>query len=286
MKLRLKSQVLAEHEFYRNKHGKLYHGDCLKLLKLLPDESIDIVVTSPPYDELRDYEGYKWNLSIFKDVAVELYRVMKTGGTIVWVVNDMVKDGQETGTSFSQYLYFGEVGFWKFDTMIYKKSGMTFPDPLRYHPNFEFMFIITKGKPKTVNLLRDRKNIWHGQKIHGSQREVDGSFRERSGIKVNRLIPEYGARYNVWEYATGLYHSAEEKIAFKHPAIFPEKLVNDHLLSWSNKGDVVLDIFGGSGTTSKIAQKLGRKWILMEIGEKYCQLITDRMKEQRAVIFQ
>ena len=236
-----------------------YNMDCLDGLKTLDDCCIDLTVTSPPYDNLRDYNGYSfdWHATI-----KELYRVAKEGGVVVWVVADQTVNGSETGTSFRQALFAIDCGFNLHDTMIWQKSGFSFPDADRYYPVFEYMFIWSKGKPKTHNMIEDRLNMWSGTKIHGTSRQSDGTLKPSNGIG-KRDVPEYGRRFNVWKICE------EKKNQTGHPAVFPISLACDHIKSWSNEGDTVLDPFLGSGTTRIAAYNLNRNFIGYEISKEY-----------------
>lgn len=246
-------------------------------LKKIPSHSIDMVITSPPYDDLRDYEGkVTWNFEIFKVIAKELFRIMKNGGVVVWVVGDKTKNGNKSLTSYKQALYFQEIGFKMYDIIIYEKTGAGPPHPNRYFNAFEYMFVLSKGKPKTINLLKDKKNKWAGHSTYGkvTRREKDGSLTN----KGKKTVAKYGVRTNIWKYSNGKGFSTSDKIAYAHPAIFPEKLARDHILSWSNPGDIVLDPFGGSGTTGKIANQLERDWILIEAVDDYCNIAKKRIE--------
>jgi len=258
--------------------NKIYNENCLDTMARMPDGFIDLTVTSPPYDGLRDYNGYSFP---FEEIAKELFRVTKQGGVLVWIVNDATINGSESGTSFRQALYFMEVGFNLHDTMIYEKSGCPFPEQNRYYPIFEYMFILSKGKPKTTNLIKDRKNNYAGDKVarKSHSRQTDGTLKENSAYRIdkNRTLDYIGIRYNIWRYITGSGNSTTDDIAFKHPAIFPEKLAEDHIVSWSNEGDLVYDCFGGSGTTAKMAHKWKRNWILSEISKEYVELAEKRI---------
>lgn len=236
----------------------------------LPDSCIDLVVTSPPYDNLRTYKGFTWDEG---GLIRELYRVMKPGGVVVWIVNDATVDGSETGTSFRQALTFKAAGFNIHDTMIWRKAGVSFPDTVRYYSNFEYMFIFSKGKPKAVHLIADKPNIYAGQKIKTTERERDGSTRVSTGSKKGRLVKEVGVRFNVWDV------TEEKANKTGHPAVFPVRLAEDHIVSWSDPGDVVLDPFMGSGTTAIAAIKTGRKYIGFEISAEYCQTAEARISE-------
>lgn len=256
--------------------GKTHCMDCLNGMRLLDGFSIDLTVTSPPYDDLRNYNGYRFDFDAFEEIAKELYRVTKDGGVVVWVVGDRTNKGSETGTSFKQALYFKEVGFNLHDTMIYEKDSISFPETNRYSQIFEYMFILSKGKPNTVNIIKDRKNkCYNGRKhIKGNYRTSDGDTQRHN--KQN-LLQEYGARFNIWRIPTGHQKSSKDKIAFKHPAIFPEKLAEDHIISWSNEGDVVMDIFSGSGTTHKMALLNNRKYIGFEMSQEYINIENERL---------
>lgn len=255
---------LCSKAYYKNKHGIILNMDCVEAMKLMPDECVDLTVTSPPYDNLRTYEGFYWN---FEETAKELYRITKKGGAIIWIVGDATVNGSETGTSFRQALYFKEIGFNLHDTMIWEKSTFSNPFPNRYHQVFEYMFILSKGKLKTFNGIHDRKNKHGGVKVKPTVREANGQLFARSEKKV----AEYGKRFNVWQI------TEEKRNKIGHPAPFPEKLVNDHIISWSNEGNIVFDPFIGSGTTAKMAMLNNRKFIVCEISEKYCEIIKERL---------
>ena len=254
----------------------LWQGDCLELMKNIPNGSVDLTVTSPPYDNLRTYNGNidQWNFDKFKAIAEELYRVTKEGGTVVWVVADSVKDGDESGTSFCQALLFKQIGFKLKDTMIYIKNGGINAGSLdAYQQKFEYMFVFTKGKQKTHNLIKDRPNKYVGSRIK-KKKQKDGTYKEQH-FKAD----EFGVRYNYWIYDTGSGKSTKDKIAFKHPAVFPEKLAEDHIISWSNEGDTILDCFMGSGTTGKMAVLNNRHFIGIELDEGYFNIAKERIEK-------
>lgn len=257
--------------YYKTSNGSLHCNDCTQLMGEIPDNIIDLTITSPPYDNLRDYHGYSFD---FKGVAKGLYRVTKEGGVVVWIVGDSVVNGSKTGTSFTQALFFKKIGFFLHDVMIYKKQS-PFPMKTRYYPCFEYMFILSKEKPKTTNLIADQKRICAGKKWGiNTVRQKDGTMKE----KRPKPTKEYGVRSSIWEYAAGYMHSAKDKIAYEHPAIFPEMLAQDHILSWSNEKDMVFDPMAGSGTVAKMCERLNRKWLACEISEKYCKIAVQRIK--------
>ena len=262
--------------YYTDDYCTIYNETCLDTMKRMPDNHIDLTVTSPPYDDLRDYKGYDFD---FEPTARELFRVTKQGGVVVWVVGDATVNGSETGTSFKQALYFMECGF-NMETMIYEKNGPAYPSQNRYYSIFEYMFVFSKGKPKTTNLICDRKNKWVGQKWSNtrSRRDVTGELRKTTWEASQG--GEYGIRFNIWKYNVGHGYSTKDECAYKHPAIYPEKLANDHIMSWSNPGDMVYDPFLGSGTTTKMAKHNNRKCIGSETTTEYCEIAVKRLQQE------
>ena len=261
--------------------NQIIHGRCEEVMSAFPSDSIDLTVTSPPYDDLREYEGYEFD---FETIAQELYRVTKPGGVVVWVVGDETIDGSETGTSFRQALYFRDVcGFRLHDTMIYDKGSCPFPETNRYYNVFEYMFVLCKGKLSKFNPITDRKNKRENSEIKSTTlRQRGGELIKTSAErnKTGRRIKELGFRFNIWEIGAGYGKSHRDVIAYDHPATFPEALARDHIISWSNPGDVVLDPMCGSGTTCKMAVMLGRGYIGIDTTEKYCDISRKRVAAQ------
>jgi DNA modification methylase len=259
----------------------LINDDALIALTKIEKNSIDLTVTSPPYDNLRTYNGNntQWGEHVWKEVIAQLYRVTNEGGVVVWVVGDATIRGSETGTSFKQALWAMECGFNLHDTMIYEKTGCPFPEQNRYYPIYEFMFVFSKGKPKAVNLIKDRQNIYSGQKVarNAHARMPDGSVVSNSAMKndPDRKIKPIGVRYNIWRITSA--RNANSSDSGNHPAIFPEKLAHDHIISWSNEGDTVLDPFMGSGTTGKMAKQLSRNFIGIELDVDYFAIAKKRI---------
>ena len=255
---------------------KLLLCDCLEGLQQLPDRCIDLTVTSPPYDNLRTYRGNveQWGEEKWKDVIVELFRISKDGGVVVWVVGDATINGSETGTSFKQALWAKTCGFNIHDTMIWNKGNFTAVGALKtsYAPVFDYMFIWAKGRPKTFHPIKDRRNKHFGITYHQTVRQRDGTVKDGHG-KGKKKIKEYGQRHNIW-----LINPEKSNLKRFHPAQFPEQLVHDHIVSWSNEGDVVLDPFMGSGTTGVVCRNLGRNFIGMELDESYFRVAEDRIK--------
>lgn len=254
--------------------NKIYNEDCLETMKRMPDNFIDLTVTSPPYDNLREYKGYSFD---FEKIAQQLLRVTRPGGVVVWIVADATIKGSETGTSFKQALYFKEIGFNLHDTMIWNKDGCPYPDQRRYNNVFEYMFVLSKpAAPMTINLIK-------GKLSKHKRRPRIKTFREKSGEMSEKNVREQriGKPYpndNIWNIQTGYMKSSQFKDAFKHPAIFPEALARDHILSWSNEGDLVYDPFTGSGTVPSMCIPLKREYIASEISKEYCEIGRERVR--------
>lgn len=252
--------------------NKLIQGDCAEEIKKITTNSIDLTVTSPPYDNLRTYNGNndKWGENVWRAVIWDLFRVTKEGGVVVWVVGDSTVKGSETGTSFKQALYAMEVGFRLHDTMIWNKGSFTNPSSNRFHQVFEYMFVWSVGKPKTYNEILERKNKYIGKR-GASGRNKDGE-RKKGFSEVKR---EFGNLFNIWDISVGGGISYKGKC--KHPAVFPEKIASNHIKAWSNEGDTVLDPFMGSGTTGAAANKLGRDFVGIEIDNQYFKDAKERI---------
>ncbi len=259
------------------KLNKFYVAESVEFMKAnMPNNFVDLTVTSPPYDNLRTYKGFEFD---YKAMLKELYRITKEGGVVVWVVGDATINGSETGTSFKQALYAKEeVGFNLHDTMIYHKIN---PIPIkqnRYYPCFEYMFILSKGKPKTFNPIM-RESLSAGTKVRARQRTgIDSYIKNPTGKNPTK---EYSIEYNLWSYKVGsVGQTSMDKIAYKHPAQFPEKLAEDHIISWSNEGDIIFDPMCGSGTTCKMAYLNNRKFIGVDISEEYInEICIPRLKK-------
>ncbi len=252
------------------KINKIYTADCVEFMKSMDKESVDLTVTSPPYDELRNYNGYNFD---FENIANKLYDVTKKGGVVIWVVGDKIKKGNKTLTSFKQALYFQSIGFNVHDIMIYKKKNTPFMRKNAYTNAFEFMFVFTKGSPKTFNPIKV-KTVRQGKEKMPYNKGADGVNKK----KLKELKP-LKTLTNIWEYAVGLHGTTSDKIAFKHPAVFPEKLAEDHILSWTNPGDLVFDPMCGSGTTCKMAALNNRNYLGCDISKEYVEIANERLNQ-------
>lgn len=247
----------------------LHLGDCVQWIQNLSDNSVDMTLTSPPYDEIRNYNGYCFD---FERIAKELYRVTKPGGVVIWNVADQTIKGSETGTSMRQALYFMECGFNLHDTMIYLKRNPMPSSGKRYHQAWEYIFCFSKDTPKTFNpIMVECKygNLTANQKYRGKDGEKNYKKTKRNAFSKVR---------NIFEYVIGGGHTTKDKIAFDHPAIMPEKLAEDQINTWTNEGDLVIDPFSGSGTTAKMCLMNNRKFCGSEISEEYCDIFVKRLE--------
>jgi DNA modification methylase len=251
---------------------KLINADCLDAIRDIPDDSVDLTVTSPPYDNLREYNGNnaQWGQHVWKAVIADLYRVTADGGVLVWVVGDATIKGSETGTSFKQALWAIECGFRLHDTMIYSKGGQggAKGSNLAYWSGFEYMFVFSKGRPKTFNPISDRVNKKAGVTTSVASRKKNGTMTKNRIVTVSK----FGKRFNVWEIKNG-------NRTFKHPATFPINLATDHIFSWSSEGDTIFDPFMGSGTTGVAAKNLGRAFIGIEMDADYFAMASKRIAD-------
>lgn len=255
----------------------LHQVDVNAAIESFPDSSIDMILTSPPYDDLRTYdELVTWSMAQFRGLAPQLARILKPGGVMVWNVGDQTVNGSETGNSFRQALYFTDhCGLRLHDTMIWQKSNFSNPSRTRYHQVFDYVFVLSKGAPKTFNPICDRRNVYGGRP--GSFGENTVTQRDGSKlIRPRKVNTEYGMRHNVWVTNTAGQDRSARK--WGHPAMFSMDFARDHIQSWSNPGDVVFDPFGGSGTTALAAKELGRDWIMCEINPDYCETIKQRLE--------
>jgi len=251
--------------------NSIIEGNCIEVMRSFDESSIDLTVTSPPYDNLRTYKGYVFP---FKDIAEQLFRVTKPGGIVVWVVGDATIKGSETGTSFKQALHFMDVGFNLHDTMIFQKTN---PIPQiyrkRYNNIFEYMFVFSKGTVETHNPIK--VNCLHaGLELNGTTYK-NYSKGEQKRKKMAKPVKKKKIKGNIWEYVVG--KRAEDQEAKKHPAPFPCALARDHISSWTNEGDIVLDPMSGSGTTCVAALQLNRKYIGIDTSHEYCELARERI---------
>jgi DNA modification methylase len=258
----------------------LYCGDSGEVMKSFPNNCIDLTVTSPPYDNLRIYNGFSFN---FELIAQQLFRVTKQGGVVVWVVGDATIKGSETGTSFKQALYFKEMGFNLHDTMIYQKNNYVPLTHNRYEQSFEYMFCFSKGVPTTFNPIKIPCSTAGAIKTYsydsGSSKEVKGAVRHNGAMDRQTITSDTKIKCNIWSYNVGKNQSTKDSIAFMHPAIFPEELSRDHIRSWSNENDVIFDPFAGSGTTLKMGLQLNRRVVGIELSQKYIdEIIIPRLK--------
>jgi len=254
--------------------NKTHNENCLETMAKMSDDFIDLTVTSPPYDNLRTYNGYSFD---FESIAKELYRVTKNGGVVVWVVGDATIKGSETCTSFKQVLFFKEIGFNLHDTMIYQKSN---PIPLthnRYEQYFEYMFIFSKGKPKTFNPIVIECLTKGIKRNRSKSKDYEDKYATRSRDEIT-TTKDFKQKGNIWTFSVG------QNDKTKHNAPFPEQLANDHIISWSNEGDLVYDPFMGSGTTAKMCIINNRNYIGSELSEEYCQIIEQRLAQSKLLL--
>ncbi len=251
------------------RRNHLYVADCVEFMARMDAGTVDLTVTSPPYDNLRDYNGYSFD---FEAIASGLFRVTKPGGVVVWVVGDKIDRGRRTLSSFRQGLYFQEIGFRMHDVMIYRKKNTPFMRSNAYTNAYEFMFVLSKGSPKTFHPLKE-PTVRSGYEML-----VHNKGPDAINNKVLKELKKEKTRTNIWAYAVGLGGTTRDKVAFRHPAVFPEKLAGDHIRSWTEPGDLVFDPMCGSGTTPKMALLAGRDYIGVDVSPDYIAIAEQRME--------
>ena len=255
----------------------IHSAECTRFMASMPENSVDMVLTSPPYDDLRDYEGFVLNV---EDIAKHLYRIIKPGGVVVWVSSDQRKKGFRTLSHFRQALVFQDVGFGVEDAVVYAKR-MRLVHKNHYTPSWEIMLVLCKGKPVTHNIL-SASRVSTRLRHYYTDRNKDGSQKRKYKVQSPVRMP----RPNIWAYTVGTHHSTNDDFAFEHPAIFPEALARDHILSWSNPGDLVLDPMCGSGTTLKMARLYGRDYVGIDISRKYTDIARRRVSNVKPILTQ
>jgi len=244
-------------------------GDAVKIMARMPPGLIDLTITSPPYENLRDYGGYHFDARLMLSA---LYEVTKNGGVVIWVVGDKINGGRSL-VSFEHAQMARNCGFVVHDVMIYQKKNTPFMRANAYTNCFEFMFAFSKGKPKTFNPLMV-PTARHGQEMAVANKRSDGVNR-----KVPVTLKKEKVKTNIWAYAVGFGGTTTDKIAFQHPAVFPERLAQDHILSWSNPGDIVFDPMCGSGTTAKMSILNDRRWLGVDVSPEYIKIARQRIRE-------
>ena len=263
-----KEKFLSEHI------NSIICGDSAEVLKNFPDNSIDMVVTSPPYDGLRDYNGFSLDLH---KIGKEIYRVLKDGGIAVMVIQDATKDFAKSLTSFRTIVdWCDNVGFRLFETVIYHKNGTEGAWwKQRFRVDHEYMPIFMKGKkPQYFNKEPLKIPSKHGGKVMSGSgnRRTDGTLSET----VRRPINTMKCRGTVWDY---LMAGDKNPLKRKHPAVFPDKIPYDCIQCFCPEGGLVLDPFIGCGSTAVMAKVLGRNYIGIDISREYCDLAEERIEK-------
>jgi site-specific DNA-methyltransferase (adenine-specific) len=246
-----------------------------EFLKTLPTESIDMIITSPPYGTMRKYNGYSFD---FESIAFQLFRLIKPGRCIVWVMGDQTIDGCENLMAFKQANYFKQLGL-NIETMIYEKKSFLPQNINRYNHVFEYMFVMSKGAIKVFNPVMVDRKFFDSRTTKKMHRSSDGVFKKEGHLLTTPQVK----LTNVWKIACAGGQSSKDKEAYQHPAIMPEELAENHILSWSNPGEIILDPLCGSGTSLKMAGLHGRKYLGIDSSQEYCDLAKNRLKKYNLI---
>lgn len=250
----------------------ILHCDCLDGMRQLPDNSIPLAVTSSPYDAIRTYGGHAF---AFEPVAKELWRITAPGGVVVWVIADQVIKGSLTGTKHRQVLHFLDLGFRLHNEITLTTVNTPLPQKIRYAQNSQTAYVLAKGRPHAVNLLRDKPNKSAGVfKREWVARSKDGTMRKGY---YGKCIAPYSLRGDVWTYLVGNNHTTKDKLS--HPSPMAEQMAEDLIISFSRPGELVFDPMAGSGTTCKMALLNHRSYLGMEIHEPYWREAVERLSK-------
>lgn len=251
--------------------------DCIEGMKLLPDNSIDLVVTSPPYDEIRDYKGFKLDLH---NVGIEISRILKDGGICVMVIQDQTKDGRKSGTSFRTIVDWDtntDLDIW--ECCIYQRRAT--PGAWwskRFRVDHEYIPIFIKGKrPQYFNKehMKEPTKPEYGLIKKGlGNRNTDGTTIYDTS-KVYEL-PKEKDQGTVIHYKNSSRETPKSseigKIKLLHPATFPDKLASDFIQCFTTEGMIILDPFMGSGTVARMSKELNRNYIGFELSDEYIKI--------------
>jgi len=255
--------------------NKIICGDAIEIMKKFPSSSVDIVITSPPYDAVRDYKGFTFDLHA---TGREIHRVLKDGGVAVMVIQDQTKNFGKSLTSFKTIIdWCDSFGFKLFETVIYRKYGAEGAWwNKRFRVDHEYIPVFLKGeRPRYFNKEHLKIPSKHGGKTMtgGGTRLTNGIRIATRSIKINPMK----CRGTVWDYLTA---GDGSRLKHQHPATFPNQLPYDFISCFAPKNGVVLDPFVGSGTTTVAAKNLGYKYIGIDIAPEYCAIAEKRMKEE------
>ena len=255
--------------------NKIICEDNITYLKTLPDECIDFVITSPPYDELRDYNGYKLDLH---GLGIELLRVLKDGAICVMVIQDSTKDFAKSLTSFRTIVdWCDNIGFRLFECNIYNRQGTEGAWwKKRFRVDHEYMPIFLKGKRPQYF---DKENIKIPSK-HGGKVMTGANIRTKNGQTGSRKVKINPTKCPGTVMSFGNTCGGESKLKSKHPAVFPNMLAYDMIECFCPKDGIVIDPFNGSGTTTLAAKCLGRKYIGIDVSEEYNQIARERLETE------
>ena len=255
--------------------NKIICEDNITYLKTLPDECIDFVITSPPYDALRDYNGYKLDLH---GLGVELLRVLKDGGICVMVIQDSTRDFAKSLTSFRTIVdWCDNIGFRLFECNIYNRQGTEGAWwKKRFRVDHEYMPIFLKGKRPQYF---DKENIKIPSK-HGGKIMTGANIRTKNGQTGSRKVKINPTKCPGTVMTFGNTCGGESKLKSKHPAVFPNMLAYDMIECFCPEDGTVLDPFNGSGTTTLAAKCLGRNYIGIDVSEEYNKIARERLETE------
>lgn len=262
---------------------KVHCMECVEGMEMLPDDCVDLVVTSPPYDAVRKYNGFAFDLH---QTGAQIHRVLKDGGIAAMVIQDQTKDFGKSLTSFRTIIdWCDSFGFKLFECVIYRKNGSEGAWwKHRFRVDHEYIPLFLKGdRPAYFDKQPLRVPSKHGGKVMSGSgnRRTDGA----TNGTVRREINATKCRGTIWNY---LMAGDKNPLKRKHPAVFPDAIPSDLIQCFCPPGGIVLDPFIGSGSTAVQALKHERHFIGFDISQEYCDLCNQRLEKdvETATLFE
>ncbi len=264
----------------------LYQGDCLELLTMMDDSSVDLIVTSPPYADQRKrtYGGIAPDKYVdwFSPIAEQLLRVLKPSGSFVLNIKEKVVNGERHTYVLELILKMRELGWlWTEEYIWHKKNSFPGKWPNRFRDSWERCLHFTKNRKFAMyqEAVMVPVGDWKNERLKKlSSRDM---MRDES-----RVGSGFGKNISNWQgremaYPTNVLHMATECGNKGHSAAFPEVLPEWFIRLFTTEGDVVLDPFAGSGTTLVAASRLSRKSVGFELLDEHCQVAKERLGLER-----
>ena len=287
LKSAMKEKKIRSNTLFSNEiegDARFINADCLEALKLLPDNSVDLIITSPPYADQRvsTYGGVKPEKYVewFLPISKELLRVLKPDGTFVLNIKEKVVNGERSTYVMELIIEMKKQGWlWTEEFIWYKKNCFPGKWPNRFRDAWERLLQFNKSK--NFNMYQEEVMVPMGDWAKTRLKNLSETDKRRDNSKVGS---GFGKNVSKWvdrdkAYPTNVLNLATETGNKSHSAVFPKSLPAWFIKLFTKPGDMVLDPFLGSGTTSMVAGELGRKSIGIEILPEYYELSINNFKQ-------